>query len=256
VDIGANYELALLGRPMLAVILAGGKGTRLRPFTMTIPKPLLPLGDLPVLDVVLRQLAANGFSRVVLTLGHMAPLFTAQFGDGSDYGLSIEYVREGEPLGTAAPLRRIPDLPENFLVMNGDLLTDISYKALFHEHVRQNAAATIGTVSRSETIDYGLIEMTPDGAFLDYKEKPVVCRYVSMGIYVLNRRALSAIPVEGKFDMPELIKALHSAGERVHCFRSEGYWQDIGRFEDYTRASEDFVRDPHRFLPRSRAGAR
>jgi NDP-sugar pyrophosphorylase family protein len=240
---------------MLAVILAGGKGTRLRPFTMTIPKPLLPLGDLPVLDVVLRQLAADGFSRVVLTLGHMAPLFTAQFGDGHEYGLSIEYVRELEPLGTAAPLRQLPNLPEDFVVMNGDLLTDISYKELFLEHVRQKAAATIGTVSRSETIDYGLIEMAPDGAFLDYKEKPVVSRYVSMGINVLNRRSLSAIPATGKFDMPQLMKALHSAGEKVHCFRSECYWQDMGRFEDYTRASEDFVRDSHRFLPTPRAGA-
>jgi NDP-mannose synthase len=238
---------------LLAVILAGGKGTRLRPFTMTIPKPLLPLGDIPVLEVVIRQLAANGFSRVVLTLGHMAALFSAQFGDGSDYGLSIEYVSEFEPLGTAAPLRNLPDLPENFIVMNGDLLTDISYERLFQDHVRQSAAATIATVSRNETIDYGLIEMTPEGAFLDYREKPVVSRYVSMGINVLNRRALRAIPATGKFDMPQLILALHSANEKVHCHRTDCYWQDIGRFDDYTRASEDFVRDSHRFLPNSRA---
>ena len=236
---------------MVAVILAGGKGTRLRPFTMTIPKPLLPLGDVPVLEVVIRQLAANGFSRVVLTLGHMASLFSAQFGDGRDYGLSIEYASELVPLGTAAPLRELSGLPENFIVMNGDLLTDISYKALFDEHVRQNAAATIATVSRTETIDYGLIDMAADGAFLDYKEKPVVSHYVSMGINVLNRRALRAIPPTGKFDMPELILALHAGKERVHCHRTDCYWQDIGRFDDYTRASEDFVRDSHRFLPNS-----
>lgn len=222
---------------------------------MTIPKPLLPLGDIPVLEVVIKQLAANGFSRIVLTLGHMAPLFSAQFGDGRDYGLSIEYVSEFEPLGTAAPLRNLPDLPENFIVMNGDLLTDISYQQLFKEHVRQNAAATIGTVSRNETIDYGLIEMTPEGAFLDYKEKPVVSRYVSMGINVLNRRALRAIPATGKFDMPQLMLALHAAKERVHCYRTDCYWQDMGRFDDYTRASEDFVRDSHRFLPGSDVGA-
>lgn len=237
------------GAQLLAVILAGGKGTRLRPFTMTIPKPLLPLGDVPVLEVVIRQLAANGFSRVILTLGHMAPLFGAQFGDGSDYGLSIEYASEDEPLGTAAPLRDLTGLPENFIVMNGDLLTDISYAKLFEDHVRQNAAATIGTVSRRETIDYGLIEMADDGTFLDYKEKPVVSRYVSMGINVLNRRALHAIPPTGRFDMPELMLALHTAREKVHCFRTDCYWQDMGRFDDYTRASEDFVRDPQRFLP-------
>jgi NDP-mannose synthase len=240
---------------LLAVILAGGKGTRLRPFTMTIPKPLLPLGDIPVLEVVIRQLAANGFSRIVLTLGHMAPLFNAQFGDGRDYGLSIEYVSELEPLGTAAPLRNLSELPENFIVMNGDLLTDISYAQLFKEHVRKKAAATIGTVSRHETIDYGLIEMTPEGAFLDYREKPVVSRYVSMGINVLNQRALRAIPASGKFDMPQLILALHAIKERVHCYRTDCYWQDMGRFDDYTRASEDFVRDSHRFLPGSGGGA-
>jgi len=240
---------------LLAVILAGGKGTRLRPFTMTIPKPLLPLGDIPVLEVVIRQLAANGFSRVILTLGHMAPLFSAQFGDGRDYGLSIEYVSELEPLGTAAPLRNLDDLPENFIVMNGDLLTDISYELLFKDHVTRNAAATIATVKRSETIDYGLIEMTADGAFLDYKEKPLVSRYVSMGINVLNRRALRSIPPTGKFDMPNLILALHSANEKVHCHRTDCYWQDMGRFDDYTRASEDFVRAPNRFLPNSRKGS-
>ena len=133
---------------MLAVILAGGKGTRLRPFTMTIPKPLLPLGDIPVIEVVIRQLAANGLSRVVLTVGHLDGLFSSQFGTGQDYGLSIEYVSEFEPLGTAAPLRNLSDLPENFIVMNGDLLTDISYGLLFEDSVRQNAAATIAPVSR------------------------------------------------------------------------------------------------------------
>jgi NDP-sugar pyrophosphorylase family protein len=234
---------------LLAVILAGGKGTRLRPFTMTIPKPLLPLGDMPVLEVVIRQLAANGFSRVVLTLGHMGPLFTAHFGDGRDYGLAIEYASEDQPQGTAAPLRDLKDLPEDFVVMNGDLLTDISYSALFEDHVRHGAAATIGTVVRNETIDYGLIEMAADGAFLDYKEKPVVSRYVSMGINVLNKRALRAIPPTGKFDMPQLMLALHRAKERVHCHRTDCYWQDMGRFDDYTRASEDFVRESERFLP-------
>ena len=223
---------------------------------MTIPKPLLPLGDMPVLEVVIRQLAANGFSRVILTLGHMASLFRAQFGDGHDYDLSIEYVSEFTPLGTAAPLRALSDLPEHFIVMNGDLLTDISYENLFQDHVRQNAAATIATVLRHETIDYGLIEMAPDGAFLDYSEKPVVSRYVSMGINVLHRRALRAIPATGKFDMPQLIMALHSAKEKVHCHRTDCYWQDMGRFDDYTRASEDFVRDTQRFLPNSRGNTR
>ena len=240
---------------MLAVILAGGKGTRLKPFTMTIPKPLLPLGDVPVLEIVMRQLASEGFTRVVLTIGHMAPLFMAQFDDGSQYGVRIEYVREMEPLGTAAPLRQLTDVPDDFLVMNGDLLTDLSFGELLAAHRRSGAAATIAVAAREEKIDYGVIELAPDDAFLDYREKPVIPYFVSMGINVLSRRALARIPPAGRFDMPELMLALHRAGDGVHCHRSTGYWQDIGRFDDYARASEDFVQDPRRFLHGAQRGA-
>jgi len=233
---------------MLAVILAGGKGTRLRPFTMTIPKPLLPLGDVPVLEIVLRQLSADGFTKVVLTIGHMSPLFVANFGDGSEFGVEIEYVRELEPLGTAAPLRQLPDLPDDFLVMNGDLLTDLSYRDLVVAHRHNGATATIAVIERKDKIDYGVIEVGADGSFLDYKEKPVVARHVSMGINMLSKRALNFIPRTGHFDMPELMLGLHRGGSKVHCHRAQCYWQDIGRFEDYTRASEDFVQDPGRFL--------
>lgn len=233
---------------MLAVILAGGKGTRLKPFTMTIPKPLLPLGDVPVLEVVVRQLAREGFTRIVLTLGHMAPLFVSHFEDGSRYGVRIEYLREHEPLGTAAPLRQLTDVPDELLVMNGDLLTDLSLAELLAAHRRSGAAATIAVAAREERIDYGVIELEENGAFRDYREKPVIPYYVSMGINVLTNRALARIPPAGRFDMPELMLALHRAGEGVHCHRTSCYWQDIGRFDDYTRASEDFVRDPARFL--------
>ncbi|MEO7503179.1 MAG: sugar phosphate nucleotidyltransferase [Gemmatimonadaceae bacterium] len=239
---------------MLAVILAGGKGARLRPFTMTIPKPLLPLGDVPVLEVVIRQLAAEGFSRAILMLGHMAPIFIANFGDGGDYGISIEYGREAEALGTAAPLRSLTDPPEDFIVMNGDLLTDLSYRELIESHRRSGAAATMAVSERKEKIDYGVIELAPDGAFKDYREKPTVSHYVSMGINVLTRRALAAIPPAGHFDMPDLMLALHRGGDKVHCHRTRCYWQDIGRFDDYTRASEDFVKDPKRFLRPPSAG--
>jgi NDP-mannose synthase len=233
---------------MLAVILAGGKGARLKPFTMTIPKPLLPLGDAPVLEIVLRQLAADGFTKVVLTIGHMSALFVANFGDGSEFGLSIEYVREVEPLGTAAPLRQIADLPDDFLVMNGDLLTDVSFRGLVDAHRRAGAAATMAVIERTEQIDYGLIKVADDGSFLDYEEKPVVAHHVSMGINVLTKRALAQIPATGHFDMPELMLALHRAGSKVHCHLPKCYWQDIGRFDDYTRASEDFVQNSARFL--------
>ena len=233
---------------MLAVILAGGKGTRLKPFTMTIPKPLLPLGDLPILDVVLRQLKQAGFDRVVLTLGHMAPLFVSHFGDGAQYGLAIDYLREKEPLGTAGPLRQLLEPPEDFLVMNGDLLTDLSFAGLMADHRKNGAAATISVAGREEKVDYGVIEFSPDGRFQDYREKPVIPYFVSMGINVLNRRALRYIPTSGRFDMPDLMLALHRAGERVYCHRTDCYWQDMGRFDDYTRASEDFVANPARFI--------
>lgn len=236
---------------MLAVILAGGLGTRLKPFTMTIPKPLLPLGDIPVLEIVLRQLGANGFDRAIVTLGHMAPLFLAHFGDGSAYGLRIEYLRENEPLGTAAPLRELRNPPDDFLVMNGDLLTDLSFRNMIGAHRTNQAAATIGVAARQEKVDYGVVDMASDGTFLDYREKPVTPYYVSMGINILSARALEHIPASGKFDMPQLMLALHRAGERVHCHRPDCYWQDIGRFDDYARASEDFVANPGRFLPGS-----
>jgi NDP-sugar pyrophosphorylase family protein len=233
---------------MLAVILAGGKGTRLRPFTMTIPKPLLPLGDVPVLEVVMRQLAHDGFTRVAIALGHMGPLFMAHCGDGSRYGVHIEYVREEQPLGTAGPLRLLTDVPDNFLVMNGDLLTDLSYSGVMAEHIRSGAAATIAVSARQEKIDYGVVEMAQDGTFMDYREKPVIPYHVSMGINIVSRRALARIPAEGRFDMPDLMLALHRGGDGVHCVRTECYWQDIGRFDDYARASEDFVNEPARFL--------
>jgi NDP-sugar pyrophosphorylase family protein len=212
---------------MLAVILAGGKGTRLKPFTMTIPKPLLPLGDVPILEIVLRQLGADGFDRVILTLGHMAPLFISHFGDGQAYGVRLEYLLESEPLGTAAPLRQLRNTPEDFLVMNGDLLTDLSYREIVAAHRKSGAAGTIGVTPRIEKVDYGVIEMGPGGSFEDYREKPVLPYYVSMGINVLTRGALQHIPAEGRFDMPQLILALHRAGAHVHCHRTDCYWQDM-----------------------------
>ncbi len=233
---------------MMAVILAGGKGTRLRPFTMTIPKPLLPLGDVPILELVLRQLAQAGFKRVIVTLGHMAHLFTAAIGDGSRFGLSIEYCPEEEPLGTAGPLRLVRDPQREMLVMNGDILTTLDYGLLLEHHRRTVAMATIGLHKRQVRIDYGVVETTADGALGRYIEKPVIDYHVSMGVNVVSRRALELIPAGQKYDMPQLMQALLDAGERVSCYATDCYWQDIGRFDDYQQASADFSTDPERFL--------
>jgi NDP-sugar pyrophosphorylase family protein len=233
---------------MVAVILAGGKGTRLKPFTMTIPKPLLPLGDVPILEIVIRQLAAAGVERVVLCVGHMAHLFTGLIGDGARWGVKVEYAFEDSPLGTAGPLRLVKDPGETFLVMNGDLLTTLDYRAMLAKHAEVGAQMTVALARREERIDYGVVVPGADGFVADYVEKPVSPYLVSMGINVVSREALARIP-EGRFDIPQLVMSLVNAGKKVYCHRPDCYWQDIGRFDDYQRASEDFTQDPQRFLP-------
>lgn len=233
---------------MMAVLLAGGLGLRLRPYTMNIPKPLLPLGDTPTMEIVLRQLAAQGFTRVVLTLGHLPELMRAFLGDGDRFGLQIDYQMELEPLGTAGPLRMVEDLDECFLVMNGDLLTTVDYADVVTQTSRRGSAATIVLARRQVGIDYGVIHAGEDGSLVRYEEKPTLDYFVSTGIYGLTREAVEHVP-QGRFDMPDLMTTLLGAGRDVHCVKSDAYWQDIGRFDDYQRASADFVDSPSRFLP-------
>jgi NDP-mannose synthase len=234
---------------MIAIILAGGKGTRLKPFTTTIPKPLLPLGDQPILEIVLRQLSFAGFERVIITLGHMAHLFNAVIGDGTRWNIHIDYCLEEEPLGTAGPLRLINNLDENFLVMNGDLLTTLDYRHLFDIHVSCAAWGTIAMRRREVHIDYGVIHADKNGLLHDYIEKPIIPYDVSMGINILNKRCIDYIPVTGRFDMPQLLMTMHRDGKNIVCHETDCYWQDIGRFDDYQQASEDFTKDPTRFMP-------
>jgi NDP-sugar pyrophosphorylase family protein len=234
---------------MMAVILAGGKGTRLKPFTTTIPKPLLPLGDMPIVEVVLHQLAASGVRRVFITLGHMAHLFRALLGTGKRFGLDIKYCVEDQPLGTAGSISLVRDLEDDFLVMNGDLLTDLDYGKLIEHHIKTKAWATLAIHRREVNIDYGVIEPTDEDFLGNYIEKPTLPYYVSMGIYILSRRAVDYIPPAEKFDMPQLLLALKSAGRRVACFKTDCYWQDIGRFDDYEQACHDFQQTPGMFLP-------
>jgi NDP-sugar pyrophosphorylase family protein len=236
---------------MMAVILAGGKGARLKPFTMNIPKPLLPLGEVPILEVVMRQLIAAGVDRIVLTLGHMPHLFSACVGDGQRLGARVECAIEETPLGTAGPLRAIPDLDENFLVMNGDLLTTLDYRELVRTHLARGAWATVALSRREVQIDYGVVEADETGLLASYLEKPTLAYSVSMGINVLHRRSVEFIPAGVTFDMPQLLLALRQAGKPVACYPTDCYWQDIGRFDDYQQASADFEADPGRFLPAS-----
>lgn len=233
---------------MQAVILAGGVGSRLRPFTLTIPKPLVPIGDRAILEVVLEQLRHYGVTDVVMAVNHMAHLLKAFFGTGERLGLRITYSEEGEPLGTAAPLRLVEELEEHFLVLNGDVLTTLDFGALYREHRDADRTATIATYRKEQKIDLGVIEVR-DGRMADYIEKPVEHFTVSMGIYAMSRRILEHIPASGHFDLPDLMLALRAAEVPVHCHPCEGDWLDIGRIEDYETACQIFEEQRARYLP-------
>jgi len=233
---------------MQAIILAGGKGTRLRPYTNIIPKPLVPLGEKPILEIILKQLKHHGVEEVVLAVNHLAHLIKAFFGDGSDFGLKIRYSLEDEPLGTAAPLRMIQDLQERFLVLNGDLLTTIDFAHLFDTHINNDADITIGTYRKKLKLDLGVIDSEGD-RFSNYTEKPELNYEVSMGLYVMNRTVLQYIPETGKFDMPDLVLSAHKNGDSVRCYRGDFEWLDIGRIEDYETAIELFNENRSRYIP-------
>jgi NDP-sugar pyrophosphorylase family protein len=231
-----------------AVILAGGKGTRLAPYTVAFPKPLMPLGDVPILEVVVRQLAHFGFTRLTFAVGHLAELLQAYFGDGSRFGVAIDYSREDRPLGTAGPLHLISDLEGDFLVMNGDLLTDLDYGDLLRRHCSQANDATIGVYKREVRIDLGVLERDLEGRIIDYREKPSLTYDVSMGVYAFSSRVLEFIPKDF-FDFPDLVLELIRRGRPIRGYSFEGRWLDIGRADDYGRAIEEFERERSRFLP-------
>ncbi len=233
---------------MRAVILAGGKGTRLAPYTSVFPKPLVPIGDMPILQVVIHQLRHYGFTHITLTVGHLATLLQAFFQDGSQYGVRIDYVIEDEPLGTAGPLVFVPDLEEAFLVMNGDVLTTLNYTELVQYHKRMGAVATVAMHRRQVKIDLGVIQLDGDNRVKGYIEKPVYDYDVSMGIYVFSPRVLSYIPSGKYFDFPDLVHRLLESGETIVGYPYEGYWLDIGRPDDYEQAVRDFEEMRSRFL--------
>jgi NDP-sugar pyrophosphorylase family protein len=219
-----------------AVILAGGRGTRLRPYTVTLPKPLVPVGDEPILDIVMRQLKAAGVARVTLAVSHLAELLMAYFGEGARVGLAIDYSRETTPLGTVGPLRLIADLPPTFLVMNGDILTDLDFNAFWQRHNASGAIASVGTVDRTSTLDYGVMEVGADGTLTGFREKPEVKHSVSMGVYAFSREILRFVPADTPFGFDNLMLTLLAHGERVRCERHAGRWLDIGRPDDYEAA--------------------
>ena len=234
---------------MRAVILAGGKGTRLAPYTTVFPKPLMPIDDVPILEVVVRQLRHHGIRRLTFAVGHLAELLMAYFGDGSKYGVEIEYSREEQPLGTAGPLKLIPALTGTFLLMNGDVLTDLSYTELIASHRASDAVATIAMHEREVKIDLGVIETDECHRVTGYLEKPSHQYRASMGIYLFEPRVLEFIGDGERLDFPDLILRLIAAGEVIRGVPYGGYRMDIGRHEDYAQAVEEFRRNRARRLP-------
>jgi NDP-mannose synthase len=234
---------------MKAVILAGGKGTRLAPYTKILPKPLMPIGDMPILEVLLRQLKQAGISEVVLTVGHMAGLLRAFFNDGSQFGLKIVYSFEDHPLGTAGPLALVDRLDDTFLVMNGDILTTLAFNDIIAYHHQNHATATIAMHSRKVCIDLGVIQCDSSNKVIRYIEKPTNEYMVSMGVYVFEPKVLTLIPPGEYLDFPDLVQKLLLVKEKVVGFHFDGYWQDLGRVDDYEQANKDFDKMRSDFLP-------
>jgi NDP-sugar pyrophosphorylase family protein len=233
---------------MRAVILAGGLGTRLRPYTTIIPKPLVPVGDRPILEHILRQLAAAGVTKVDLCVSHLGELIQVYFSQSHAVpeGIELAWHWEDEPLGTAGALRVVPDLDGTFIAMNGDVLTTLDYGALTAFHRERGAALTIATHAKRVDIDLGVID-SQDGLVTDYREKPSLHYDVSMGIYVYDARALRHLPESGPCQFPELVLALLGAGERVAVYQSDADWYDIGTFSEYERAVRDLESRPDAF---------
>jgi NDP-sugar pyrophosphorylase family protein len=234
---------------MRAIILAGGKGTRLAPYTTILPKPLMPIGDMPILEIVIRQLQRKGFDNITLATGYLAELLMAYCGDGHKFNVRIDYSHEEQPLGTAGPIALVPKLDSTFLVMNGDLLTTIDYHAMLKYHRDRNALATVACYKRDVKIDLGVIKVDADNWVTDYIEKPTYHYSVSMGIYLFEPEILKYIPKNERLDLPELVIKLMQDGKKVNVFNFDGYWLDIGRHDDYDRAIEEFSVHREDFLP-------
>jgi len=234
---------------MQAVILAGGKGRRLAPYTTVFPKPMMPMGDRPILEILIRQLKHYGCKDIFLAVGYLAELIMAYFRRGEKLGVNIRYSVEERPLGTAGPLALIDELNEDFLVMNGDLLTTLDFADFYEHHRHQGSMATIGTNRRATRIDLGIVHLDGKCCVTGYTEKPELSHEVSMGVYCFNRSVLRWIPRGEFMDFPDLVHTIIREGCRVMAYRFDGFWLDIGRPDDYQRALEEFEAGSQRFLP-------
>jgi NDP-sugar pyrophosphorylase family protein len=235
---------------MQAVVLAGGEGRRLRPFTWVIPKPLVPVDDMPILEILLRQLARHGFGRVTLAVGYLAALIRAYCGDGTQFGLTIDYLTEDAPLGTAGFLGQLPEGDaDRILAVNGDTLTDLDFGAFYRTHDPADAAS-ICAYERTIEIDFGVLHFDGERSLVHYEEKPVLTHHVSMGVNVLSRWAVERYIRPGeRLDMPDLLCRMTDDKATVRVVSPDIFWLDLGRPADLERANEVFSAQRARFLP-------
>lgn len=233
---------------MQAVILAGGRGIRLKPYTTVFPKPLMPIGDIPILEVVIRQLKYYGFKDVIMATGYLQELIQAFFNNGKKWGVNISYSHEDKPLGTVAPLKLIQNLQDDFLVMNGDVLTTIDFGKFFQYHKNKNGICTIAAYNYPTKISLGVLESNENDELSSYTEKPTVTHDVSMGIYAFRKEVLEYIPKNVYYDFPQLIGDLLNDQKKVMCYRFDDRWLDIGLPGDYENAVEEFNSNKSSFL--------
>ena len=243
---------------MDVVILAGGKGTRLRPYTHAFPKALVPIGEMPVLELIIRQLKHYGLTRITLAVGHLAELIKAYFGDGSKWGVELTYLLEETPLGTAGPLRTIAHsqtgLSEHFIVMNADVVCDLNFKALLEQQIENyqqtDSVATLALQQRTTQIEFGVVDFdTNSHTVQTFREKPTFTHHVSMGVNAFHRSVINVIPEGQLFGLDHLMRALQNNQKGIQAFPFEGYWLDIGRHGDYEAAMNEFDTMRARLLP-------
>lgn len=226
---------------MRAIILAGGKGTRLRPYTICIPKPLVPIGeDMPILEIVIRQLKKYGFDHVTIATSHSSNIIMAFFGDGKKWKIKIDYSCEASPLGTIGPLTLLDDLPDNFLLMNGDILTDLNYKKLFDLHIAARNSVTVASYMRTEKVDFGVIERNKQGKITSFHEKPEYNFCVSMGIYIIHKKVIDNLKKGAVYGFDDLMMDGIKNNYKMQSIIHNSYWLDIGRPSDYEQAQKEF----------------
>jgi len=231
-----------------AIILAGGKGSRLRPYSTILPKPLMPVGEYPILEIIVKQLQKFGIHRITFAVGYLHQLIQAYFGDGQKWNTQIAYSKEDRPLGTAGPIALVNDLSSDFIVMNGDILTTFDYSAFMKFHISTNSIATVATCNKDININLGVLELDDGTKIKDYIEKPHYSYKVSMGIYSFNSSVIKYIDKGETLDFPDLIKRLIKNNEQVRAFNFDGYWRDIGTPEDYQLALDEFEDNKDRFI--------